>query len=172
MEDSSSKPAPSAFPSKSIKKAKPSKKVISQTVVYKEKEKPTKSKKRTSLQEQEKDNTGNEDLLVKSPTTAVQTVGPGDEMLPTNTEGTGEDVNLTEQRVGNEPIVNEITISVDVNTKSEEGEKIGNEKKLEKEKEKEVQEKKNENKKNVIPKSKLILINYFLLLIMINRFTS
>ena len=129
--------------------------------MYKEKEKPTKSRKRTSLEEQEKDNTENEDLLVMSPTTAVQTVEPGDEMLPTNTEGTGEDVGLTEERLGNEPIVKEITISADVNTKSEEGEKIGNEKKMETEKEKEEQGKKEENKKNVIPKSKLILVNYF-----------
>ena len=172
MEDHSSKPAPSAFPSKSTKKVKPSKQVISQTVVYNGKGKPTKSK-RMSLQEQDEDNTQNEDLLVVSPTTAVESMEPADEMLPANREGTGEDAGLKEKRVGKKPIVIEITVSVDVSTKSGEGEKIGDEKKMEIEKEKEDQRKKEEHKKNVIPKSKLILINFiFLLLIMINWFTG
>ena len=152
MEDNPPNQKPSAFPTKSIKKSKPSKKVISQTVVYKEKEKPPKAK-RKSLQQQE--NTLREDLVVTSPTPAEETVETGEEMQPVGEGGTGEEVRLTEQKVRDEATNNVNEIGDDVNTKPEDEGKTGNEK-IGKENEKEEQQQKEEEKENVVPKGKLI----------------
>lgn len=160
MEDLSTKPT--AFPIKSIRKAKPSKRVISQTVVYREKETPTKSK-RKPLQEQEKDGKQNDDSLVTSPTVAVDDEEASEEELMESGEGTGDKEDMTEESPGNEPVISENSIRDDVIAEScpEEGEMNENDKKTEKKIEQEEQQIVEGNEKTVVPKSKLMRI-YFL----------
>lgn len=127
--------------------------MISQTVVYKEKEKPPKAKRKSP---QQQENTPREDLVVTSPTRAEETVESGEEMQPVGEGGTGEEVRLREQRVGDEATDNVNEISDDVTTKPEDEGKTENEKKMGKENEREEQQQKEEEKENVVPKGKLI----------------
>ena len=153
LEDLQSRPKPSAFPTKSIKKSKPSKIVISQTVVYKEKEKPPTAKRESP---QEKQNTDQKEAMDTSPTKDEETVESGQEILPASGEGTEKNVHVSEQRVGEEPVVKINKITDDVTSKSEEGGKTGKEKKMEKEEKREEKQQKEEEKKIEAPKGRSI----------------
>ena len=153
LEDLQSRPKPSAFPTKSIKKSKPSKMVISQTVVYKEKEKPPTAKRESP---QEKQNTHQKDATDTSPTQDEETAESGQEILPASGEGTQKNVHVSEQRVGEEPVVKINKITDDVTSKSEEGGKTGKEKKMEKEENREEKQQKEEEKKIEAPKGRSI----------------
>jgi len=88
-------PQPSAFPTKATKKTKPSKKILSQTVVYKEKEKAPKSERKSSEHQEDT----NDVLVVTSPTPAAETAESGEEQMPAEGEGTGEEIPVTGQKV-------------------------------------------------------------------------
>ena len=148
-------PQPSAFPTKTAKKTKPSKKIISQTVVYKEKEKVPKSKRKSS---QQRENTTQDDSVVTSPTRLIETVESGEELMPADGEETGEELQATEQRVEDDGIIADVTKNTnDVKTKPEKRGETGKEQEIEKEKEKEKdgQEQKEEKMENLVPKGKL-----------------
>ena len=155
-------PQPSTFPTKATKKTKPSRKILSQTVVYKEKEKAPKSGRKSS----EKQEDTNDDLVVTSPTPVTETTESGEEQMPAEGEGTGEEIPVTEQKVeGDNDISTDVKRSDnDVETKPEEGEIAAKEqeKEAKKEKEKEEKEQKEEKQqreeevKKLVPKSKLL----------------
>lgn len=151
VEDLPAEPQPSAFPNKSTKKTKPSKKIISQTVVYKEKE------KRKSSKQQEETKV---DLVVTSPSPVIETVESGEEEMPAKGQGTGEEEPATEQKVeGDDDIITDVKRNGnDVETKPGEGGDTGKEQEKEtnKEKEKEEQEQQEEQIKKVVPKSEII----------------
>ena len=146
-EDSApAQPEPSAFATKATKKMKPSKKVISQTVVYKEKEKAPKSKRKSSRQ---RDEISKDESVVTSPTFLLETVESGEELMADG-ERTGEEVRTTEKAVeGDDAIVDVTKGGNDVSTQREEDRKLGKEEEMEKkkEKEKEDEEKQKEEQK-------------------------
>ncbi len=144
-------PQLSSIPLKSTKKTKPSKKIISQTVVYKEKEKTPKSKRKLSKQQEE---TG-DDLVATSPTRIIETVESGEEILPAVGEGTGEDVPPTKQGEEGDEVAADVTKNDnDVKTKPDEREETKKEQEKTKEKDKveQEQEQKEEEIKKVVPK--------------------
>lgn len=153
-------PQPSVFPTKATKKTKPSKKILSQTVVYKEKEKAPKSGRKSS----EKQEDTNDDLVVTSPTPVAETAESGEEQMPAEGEGTGEEIPVTEQKVeGDNDISTDVKRSDnDVETKPEEGEVAAKEQEKEAKKEKEEKQQKEEKQKReeevkkLVPKSKLL----------------
>ena len=156
VEELPAQPQLSAFPTKSNKKTKPSKQILSQTVVYREKEKAPRSERQSSEQQEETE----DDLVVTSPTLAIETAESGEEQMPVESEGTGEEIPVTEQKVEGD---NDITTEVkkndnDVETKPEEGGNTGKEqeKETKKEIEKEEQEQIEEQVKKVVPKSGFI----------------
>ncbi|XP_078343229.1 uncharacterized protein LOC144628969 isoform X2 [Oculina patagonica] len=139
----------SSIPLKSTKKTKPSKKIISQIVVYKEKEKTPKSKRKSSKQQEE---TGG-NLVATSPTRVIETVESGEEIIMTDGEGTGEEVPPTKQGEEGDKVAADVTKNDnDVKTKPEEREETKKEQEKTKEKEKVEQEQKEEELKKVVPK--------------------
>lgn len=152
LEDVPVEPQPqlSAFPIKSTtKKTKPSKKIISQTVVYKEKEKTPKSKRKSSKQQEET----RDDLVATSPTRIIETVESGEEVMPAEGEGTGEEVPTTEKREESDGKIPDVTKSdTDAKTTPEERKDIKKEQENEKENEEDKQEQKEEEIKKVVPK--------------------
>lgn len=152
VEDATVQPQPqlSLLPIKSTKKIKPSKKIISQTVVYKDKEKTPKSKRKTSKQQDET----KDDSLATSPTRLIETVESGAEIMPVDGQGAGEEVPVTEQREEGDGTVGDVTKNDnDVKTKAEERGETKPEQEKGKEKEEDEQEQKEEEIKKVVPKS-------------------
>lgn len=149
---------PSAFPipTKATKKSKPSKKILSQTIVYKEKEIAPKSERKSPEQGEETE----VDLVVTTPTPTIETAESGEEQMPAEGEETGEETPVTKQKVeGNNDINTEVNRNDnDEETKPGEEGKTGKEqeKDTKTEKEKEEQEQKEEQVKKVIPKSEFI----------------
>lgn len=143
-----SKLAPSEFPLKSTEKSKPSKKFVSKTVVYKEKNKPAKVKW-TSLQEEEIKDAQNEDSLVTGLALSLDTVEPVEELQLASGEGSGVEVCRTEKSPlqADETVSEGNRITDDDNTRSEEGARAGNEKKGKIKIDKEEPQKKQEDKK-------------------------
>ena len=89
--------APSAVPLKSTRRSKPSKQVISQTIVYKEKHKPPKAEV-TPQQEEDTE----EESFDTSPAQGTEAEVPGEEFVLDGGEATGseipeEDKNLVEE---------------------------------------------------------------------------
>lgn len=147
-------PQPSAFPTKATKKSKPSKKILSQTVVYKEKEKAPESERKSPEQLEEPE----VDLVVTSPTPTMETAESGEEQMPAVGEETGEEIPVTEQKVEGE---NDITTEVKGNDNDDEakpGEEENSGKAQEKDTktEEEEQEQKEKQIKKVVPKSEFI----------------
>ena len=149
-------PQPSAFPTKATKKSKPSKKILSQTVVYKEKEKAPKSERKSPEQQGETE----VELVVTSPTPTLGSAESGEEQIPAEGEETGEETPVTEQKVeGDSDKTTEVKINDnDDEKKPGEDENTGKEqeKDAKMEKEKEEQEQKEKQVKKVLPKSEFI----------------
>lgn len=149
---------PSAFliPTKATKKSKPSKKILSQTIVYKEKGIAPKSERKSPEQEEETEI----DLVVTSPTPTIETAESGEEQMPAEGEKTGQEIPVTEQKVeGDSDIKSEVNRNDnDEERKPGEEGKTGKEqeKDTKTEIEKEEQEQKQEQVKKVIPKSEFI----------------
>ena len=146
---------PSAFPTKAIKKSKPSKKILSQTVVYKEKEKAPKSERKSPEQQEETE----VDLVVTSPTPTLETAESGEEQMPAEGEETREEIPVTEKVESDSDKTTEVKINDnDDETKPGEEENTGKEqeKDAKMEKEKEEQEQKEKQVEKVIPKSEFI----------------
>ena len=126
--------------------------------MYRDKEKAPKSERKSPEQQEETE----DDLIVSSPTPAVETAESGEEKAPAEGEGTGEEIPVTEQKVeGDDDKITEVKMNEnDVETKPGEGDdaKKDQEKatKEEQEKEKDEQEQKEERVKKVVPKSELI----------------
>ena len=160
-EDVPSKPEPSTYSSSSIRKAKPSKKVISRTVVYKEREKPSKTKPKEAEEEpEEEDNGSKNDSVVVSQTPFEETEEIAEEGPVTVSEETGKDELSTEQRTGEETLPNRNDSNKDeVKTELEEIKRTETNENVEKEKEmKEKEKKEQERKKQVVPKGRLLVI--------------
>ena len=136
------KPQPSAFAAKGTKKTKPSKKIISQTVVYKEKEKPSMSIQGYSPEREE---ISEDDSVVTSSTPLIETVEPGEDFsIENNGEGTGEEMRLKEETVEGDGTNDDVAEDgKDVSSKGEEEPRANNE---ELEEEKEKKEEKEEEK--------------------------
>lgn len=150
-----SKPEPSVYSSNSIRKAKPSKKVISRTVVYKEREKPSKTKPKEAEEEpEEEDNGSKNDSVVVSQTPFEETEEIAEEGPVTVSEETGKDELSTEPRTGEETVPNRNDSNKDeVKTDLEETKRTETKENEEKEKEmKEKEKKEQERKKQVVPK--------------------
>ena len=126
--------------------------------MYKEKEQAPKSERKSSEQLEETE----DDLVVSSPTPVIETAESGEEQMPAEGEGTGEEIPVTEQKVedDDDKIAEENMNDNKVETKLKEGEDTAKEQekeaKKEQEKEKEEQEQKEEEVKKVVPKSELI----------------
>lgn len=157
VEDLPAQPQPSAFPTKSTKRTKPSKKILSQTVVYKEKEKAPKSEQKSPEHQEETE----DDLVVSSPTPIIETAKSGEEQMPVEGEGTEDEMLVTEEKVEDD---NDLTTEVTRNGNDGETEPAeegdtgkGQEKDTKKEQEKEEQEQEQEEVKKVVPKSELII---------------
>lgn len=160
-EDVPSKPEPSVYSSNSIRKAKPSKTVISRTVVYKEREKPSKTKPGDAEEEPEEEDSGSKnDSVVVSQTPAEETEEIAEERPVTVNEETGKDELSTEPRTGEETVPNGNDSNKDeVKTELEETKRTETKESVEKEKEMKEQEKKEmERKKQVFPKGRLLVI--------------
>ena len=165
-EDVPSKPEPSTYSSSSIRKAKPSKKVISRTVVYKEREKPSKTKPKEAEEEpEEEDNGSKNDSVVVSQTPFEETEEIAEEGPVTVSEETGKDELSTEPRTGEETVHNRLDSHKDeVKTELEETKRTETKENEEKEKEmkekemKEKEKKEQERKKQVVPKGRLLVI--------------
>ncbi|XP_022805080.1 DNA ligase 1-like [Stylophora pistillata] len=145
---------PSAFAAKGTKKTKPSKKVISQTIVYKETKRPPMSIQGHSPG---REDFNEEDSVVTSPTPLVETVEPGEDLLvQNNDEGTGEEVQMEEKTVEGDGSNDDVTEDgKDVGSKGEEEPPANNEereKEKEKGEEKEEEKQKEKEKRNVLPK--------------------
>ncbi|CAH3016959.1 unnamed protein product [Porites evermanni] len=154
-EDVPSKPEPSAYSSSSIRKAKPSKKVISRTVVYKERDKPSKTKPKGAEEEpDEEDNGSKNGSVVVSQSPFEETEEITEERPVTVSEETGKGELSTEPRTGEETVPNRNDSNKDeVKTELEETKWTETNENVEKEKEmKEKEKKEEERKKQVVPK--------------------
>ena len=160
-EDLPSKPESSVYSSNSIRKVKPSKKIISRTVVYKERKKPSKTKPKEAEEEpEEEDNGSKNDSVVVSQTPFEGTEEIAEERPVTVSEETGKDELSTEQRTGDETVPNRNNGNKDeVKTELEETKRTETNENVEREKEVKEQEKKEqESKKQVLPKGRLLVI--------------
>lgn len=160
-EDVPSKPEPSAYSSSSIRKAKPSKKVISRTVVYKERDKPSKTKPKGAEEEpDEEDNGSKNGSVVVSQSPFEETEEITEERPVTVSEETGKGELSTEPRTGEETVPNRNDSNKDeVKTELEETKWTETNENVEKEKEmKEKEKKEEERKKQVVPKGRLLVI--------------
>ena len=126
--------------------------------MYREKEKAPKSEKESLEQQEETE----DDLVVSSPTPVLETAESGEEKMPAEGEGAGEEIPVTEQKVeGDDDKITEVKMNEnDVETKPGEGDDARKDQekatKEEQEKEKDDQEEKEEVVKKVVPKSELI----------------
>lgn len=143
--------APSAFPLKSTRTTKPSKRVISQTVVYKEKRKAPKAE-RTSPIEEEIEAAQKEESLVTSPEQVLDVVAPSEELPLTSRDGPGGEVIKIEKNLDEEKVLVENRMNGSENAKSEEVERADNKKNEEMKIEKEEQQQNEGDKKKIIPK--------------------
>ena len=155
------KPQPSTFAAKGTKKTKPSKKIISQTVVYKEKEKPPMSIQGYSPEREE---INEDDSVVTSSTPLIETVEPGEDLsIENNGEGTGEEMQMEEEVVEGDGTNDDVAEDGrDVGSKGQEEPRANNEElEEEKEKEEEKEEEKQieEEKRTAPPKSTLNFCN-------------
>lgn len=155
------KPQPSTFAAKGTKKTKPSKKIISQTVVYKEKEKPPMSIQRYSPEREE---INEDDSVVTSSTPLIETVEPGEDLsIENNGEGTGEEMQMKEETVEGDGTNDDVAEDgKDISSKGEEEPRANNEElEEEKEKEEEKEEEKQIEKetRTAPPKSTLNFCN-------------
>ena len=124
--------------------------------MYREKEKaPEPERKSSEYQEETED-----DLVVSSPTPVIETGESGEEQIPAEGEGNGEEMPVTEKKAeGDDDMITEVKMNDnDVDTKSGEGDKTRKEQgeNTKEEQETEKEEQKEEEVKKVVPKSELI----------------
>ena len=148
--------APSAVPLKSSRRSKPSKQVISQTIVYKEKHKPQKAE----LTPQQEGDT-EEESFDASPAQETQAEVPGEEFVLDGGEATGSEIPEEDKNLGEETKIVEKNTNENDKVDSAREEKTVKEKEVQIKVESEEPQIQVEIKKKIIPKSKNLCYNCF-----------
>lgn len=148
--------APSAVPLKSTRRSKPSKQVISQTIVYKEKHKPPKAEV-TPQQEEDTE----EESFDTSPAQGTEAEVPGEEFVLDGGEATGSEIPEEDKNLGEETKIEEKNINENDKVDSAREEKTVKEKEVQIKVESEEPQIQVEIKKKIIPKSKNLCYNCF-----------
>lgn len=148
---------PSAVPLKSTRRSKPSKQVISQTVVYKEKHKPPKAEV-TPPQEED---TYKEESFDTSPMQGTEVGVPGEEFVLDGGEATGSEIPEDDKNLAEETKIEEKNIKENDKVDYAREEKAVKEKEVQIKVESEEPQIQVEIKKKIIPKSKNLCYNCF-----------
>lgn len=148
--------APSAVPLKSTRRSKPSKQVISQTIVYKEKHKPPKAE----VTPQQEEDTG-EESFDASPAQGTEAEVPVEEFVLDVGEATGSEIPEEDKNLGEETKIEEKNINENDKVDSAREEKTVKEKEVQIKVESEEPQIQVEIKKKIIPKSKNLCYNCF-----------
>lgn len=149
--------APSAVPLKSTRRSKPSKQVISQTVVYKEKHKPPKAE---VTPEQEED-TQKEESFDTSPAQGTEAGVPGEEFILDGGEATESEIPQEDKNLAEETKIEEKNMNENDKADSQKEEETVKEKEVQIKVESEEPQIQVEIKKKFIPKSKNLCYNLF-----------
>ena len=147
---------PSAVPLKSSRRSKPSKQVISRTVVYKEKHKPPKAE----VTPQQEEDTEEESFDI-SPAQGTEAEVPGEEFVLEGGEATGSEIPEEDKNLVEETKIEEKNINENDKVDSGREEKTVKEKEVQIKVESEEPLIQVEIKKKIIPKSKNLCYNCF-----------